>query len=81
MKTLIKLIPYLLTVLATSAIWFLALNDGTVEVIKHHYANNRKMQALYSVEEKLQIEVTILELEIKKRAYIAQIHYMDSQGF
>jgi hypothetical protein len=81
MKTPVKFIPYLLTALATSAVWFLALNDGTVETVKRHYAVKHETQILNSSRERLQLEVDILELEIKKRAYNAQIRYMDSQGF
>ena len=76
-----KYIPYFVIVMFTSALWVLALADGTVEVVKHSWDNHLEKQVLISHQEKLQLEVQILELEIKKRAYRAQINYLENQGF
>ena len=82
MKTFFAKASYSLFIVAfTSSIWFLALNDGTVAAVENYFARKHQTQTLVSTKESLQLEVNILELEIKKRAYLAQIQYMESQGF
>ena len=56
-----------ISALFTSAVWFLAVNDGTVDSIRSYYQDQQEQAALVAEEENLKLEVSILKSRLQKK--------------
>jgi hypothetical protein len=61
----------------TSAIWILALGDGTVDMVSRSIAVSSYKRNLQEKQEILQLEVNITELEITKKYRDLQKRYIE----
>ena len=63
--------PVLLSIMITSALWLLAVGDGTVDCVKNYYTRHQQTTLQIAEETRLQREVNILKLQAQRKIWAA----------
>jgi hypothetical protein len=70
-----------LACMLTSAVWFLALHDGTLDLVKNFYRTQQQTSFLQERQQQLQLETNILRLECEKRYWKTCLDKLEQHGF
>jgi len=78
-------LTFFMAICITSAVWFLAISDGTIDTITNHYYQKQEKENLIAEEHRLRLEVSILKNRMQKkvlRAWLKKVKQLEhTQAF